>query len=64
MNLYVSDVCRSEGNVLFVRIRRDFVNPPCICLLGECQLHIPAKVYGSAHTCLLDCYENDGDLLR
>lgn len=36
--------------------------PPCICLLGACQLHIPAKVYGSAHTCLLDCYENDGDL--
>lgn len=36
MNLYVSGVCRSEGNVLFVRIRSDFVNPHA----SACLVHV------------------------
>lgn len=58
MNLYVPGVCRSRGNVLFVRICSDFVNPHASTCLGHVSCISPAKVYGSAYTCLLDCYEN------
>lgn len=63
MNLYVSGVCRSEGNVLFVRIRSDFVNPhasACLvrvsCISRPKCTEAPIPVYWTVMKMTAICY--------